>query len=79
MNAIPPVLDRVARAIDPEVWQAAATRDMGVGIVAVRRAASLEQARRVFGVIRSTGARTCGLCDGQPVCPCIDAATSPEP
>ena len=61
-------LERVARAIAPNVWA-----DEGNPAAAGRRKASLAAARRVFGVIRSTGTRTCGQCDGQPECACMIA------
>lgn len=65
-------LERVARAIAPEAWDDV-EQETGPGIAAIRRLASLQQARRAIGIMRMTGARSCGLCDGQPECACIEA------
>lgn len=65
-------LELVARAIAPEAWSGAEHED-GPGIVAIRRLASLQQARRAIGIMRMNGARSCGLCDGQPECACIES------
>lgn len=65
-------LERIARAIAPEAWDGG-EHESGPGVVAIRRLASLQQARRAVGIMRMTGARSCGLCDGQPECACIEA------
>lgn len=65
-------LERLARAIEPEAW-ADVTQGIGPDIVTIHRLASLQKARRAIGTMRMTGARTCGMCDGQPECACIEA------
>lgn len=65
-------LERVARAIDPAAWMGGEGPDIDAR--AARRELALAAARRVFGTIRMSGVRTCGLCDGRPECMCVNAS-----